>query len=209
MVAAPRSSTRKARTAPPEPPAPLLGAPPTNADALGRIAESYLARGPAALRGADRQQVVVHIDADAIARDRPGRTELEGGPGIAPEMARRLACDASLSAIVERGRKTLAIGRKTRAIPVAIDRALRERDGGCAFPGCNQRRYVDAHHIRHWAHGGQTALKNLDLLCRHHHRLVHEGSRSSASTRAGSCSTIPADARWIQLPLSLPAMTAG
>ena len=69
----------------------------------------------------------------------------------------------------------LNVGRKTRAIPPALRRALRTRDRGCCFPGCGERRFVDAHHIHHWAHGGETKLSNLLLLCRHHHRLVHEG----------------------------------
>ncbi len=157
---------------------PLVDSPPTNADALCRIAETYLARGPTPVKGAERHHVVVHIDADALSRDGPGRSQLADGPSIAPEVARRLGCDASLSAIVKRGRKVLSVGRKTRAIPAAIDRALRERDGGCRFPGCERTRFVDAHHVRHWAHGGETSLDNLVLLCRHHHRLVHEGGFS-------------------------------
>jgi hypothetical protein len=54
-------------------------------------------------------------------------------------------------------------------------RALRARDQGCRFPGCTNSHYVDGHHIEHWANGGETSLRNLVLLCRHHHRLVHEG----------------------------------
>ncbi|MGK2927330.1 MAG: HNH endonuclease signature motif containing protein, partial [Lysobacterales bacterium] len=69
----------------------------------------------------------------------------------------------------------LSVGRKTRSIPPAIRRALRRRDGGCRFPGCCATRYVDAHHIHHWADGGETRMDNLVLLCRRHHRLVHEG----------------------------------
>ncbi len=68
----------------------------------------------------------------------------------------------------------LDIGRKTRAVSPAMQRALRSRDGGCRFPGCTHDRFVDAHHIRHWADGGETSFDNLALLCRHH-RLVHEG----------------------------------
>ncbi|MCB1704334.1 MAG: DUF222 domain-containing protein [Halioglobus sp.] len=69
----------------------------------------------------------------------------------------------------------LDIGRRTRSIPPAIRRALDRRDGGCRFPGCTTRHSVDAHHVQHWADGGETRLDNLLLLCRHHHRLVHEG----------------------------------
>lgn len=157
---------------------PLVDSPPTNADALCRIAESYLVRGPTPVKGADRHHVIVHVGAGTLSRDGPGRSRLADGPAIAPEVARRLGCDASLSAIVKRGRKVLSVGRKTRAIPAAIDRALRERDGGCRFPGCERTRFVDAHHVHHWAQGGETSLDNLVLLCRHHHRLLHEGGFS-------------------------------
>lgn len=157
---------------------PPVPSPPSNADALCRIAESFLARGPTPVKGTERHHVIVHVDAEALSRDGPGRSRLADGPAIAPEVARRLGCDAPLSAIVKRGRKVLSVGRKTRAIPAAIDRALRERDGGCRFPGCERTRFVDAHHVHHWAHGGETSLDNLVLLCRHHHRLVHEGGFS-------------------------------
>ena len=68
-----------------------------------------------------------------------------------------------------------SVGRKTRTVPTAIKRALWARDRGCRFPGCGHTRFVDAHHIRHWSAGGETALGNLLLLCTRHHRLVHEG----------------------------------
>jgi hypothetical protein len=69
----------------------------------------------------------------------------------------------------------LNVGRKTRSIPPALRRALNARDRGCRFPGCSNTRYVDAHHIHHWAKGGETKLSNLVQLCRFHHRQVHEG----------------------------------
>ncbi|MBP9085103.1 MAG: HNH endonuclease [Kofleriaceae bacterium] len=69
----------------------------------------------------------------------------------------------------------LSIGRKTRTILAVIKRALLLRDWTCRFPGCTHSRYVDGHHIEHWANGGETALSNLMLLCRAHHTLLHEG----------------------------------
>jgi hypothetical protein len=85
--------------------------------------------------------------------------------------------------ILEHQGRPLSVGRKTRAIPPALYRALRSRDGGCRFPGCDRRRFVDAHHIENWANGGETKLSNLVLLCRHHHRLLHErGYRAERST---------------------------
>ncbi|HKK29953.1 MAG TPA: HNH endonuclease signature motif containing protein [Alphaproteobacteria bacterium] len=80
---------------------------------------------------------------------------------------------------------TLDVGRKTRSIPPAIRRALRRRDQGCRFPGCTAHKYVDAHHIMHWADGGETKMDNLVLLCRHHHRLVHEGGFDVRMTASG------------------------
>ena len=84
---------------------------------------------------------------------------------LAPETARRLACDASIVRLIERDGRPLSVGRKTRSIPPALQRALHARDGGCRFPGCGSRRFVDAHHIAHWAHGGATELANLVQLC--------------------------------------------
>jgi hypothetical protein len=147
------------------------------ADALVRFAESWLAHGEAALAGGDRHQIVVHVDARTLVADTDGRSELdEQGPALAAETVRRLGCDATLLAIVEDGRGgVLDVGRKTRSIPPAIARALTVRDRGCRYPGCTRHRHVDAHHIEHWAHGGATRLSNLVLLCRRHHRHVHEG----------------------------------
>jgi len=64
---------------------------------------------------------------------------------------------------------------KRRLVSGPLRRALRQRDGGCRFPGCTQSRFVDAHHILHWAQGGETKMSNLVLLCRRHHSLIHEG----------------------------------
>jgi len=79
----------------------------------------------------------------------------------------------------------LNIGRKTRTVPPAIRRALQLRDQGCRFPGCGETRFVDAHHIQHWCDGGETSMDNLVLLCRHHHRLLHEGVFSIVASETG------------------------
>jgi hypothetical protein len=146
------------------------------ADALAAVAESFLAESDSSLTSADRYQVVVHVDAETLREHTAGRCEIEQGPGLPVETVRRLACDASLLRVLENEMgEPLAVGRKTRSIPPAIRRALNTRDGGCRFPGCTHQRYVDAHHIEHWADGGETKLANLVTLCRLHHRLVHEG----------------------------------
>ncbi|MQA72815.1 MAG: DUF222 domain-containing protein [Solirubrobacterales bacterium] len=172
---------------PPEPPAARPVPSPTNAESLAALAEAALARPPTGLPGGERYQLLVHVDAETLATDEPGATAtgrgacaIADGPAISPETARRLACDSSLVTISERDGEPVAVGRRRRSIPPSVRRALVARDGRCQFPGCERWRFVDAHHIRHWAHGGETGLSNLVLLCRHHHRLVHEAGFSLA-----------------------------
>jgi Domain of unknown function (DUF222)/HNH endonuclease len=149
------------------------------ADALAIVAESFLEHGAEVLNGGERQQIVVHVDAATLSERTAGRCELEDGPALAAETARRLACDASVVRIIEdENGQPLDVGRRTRTIPPAIRRALNSRDRGCRFPGCTHSRYVDGHHIKHWAAGGSTRLANLVSLCRFHHRQVHEGGVS-------------------------------
>jgi len=134
------------------------------ADALALMAESFLHEGPKNVSTPERYQVVVHVDAETLRESTAGRCEIEHGPSMAAETARRLACDASLITVTENEQgEPLDVGRKTRSIPPAIRRALKSRDNGCRFPGCTHQRYVDAHHIKHWVN-----------LCRFHHRYVHE-----------------------------------
>ena len=99
---------------------------------------------------------------------------LADGPPVALETVRRLSCDSSLVALLEGADRLLGVGRKTRAVPPSLRRALKARDGCCRFPGCTNTRGLHAHHLEHWADGGPTDLENLILLCRRHHRLVHE-----------------------------------
>jgi hypothetical protein len=157
------------------------------ADALARIAESFLAHGAEALLSGDRYQAIVHIDAETLHEGGAGRCEHEDGPALPIETARRLSCDASRVCIVEdENGEPLNVGRKTRTIAPAIRRALRSRDRGCRFPGCPNKHYVDGHHIKHWANGGETRLSNLALLCRFHHREVHEGGVAMEALRDGT-----------------------
>ena len=143
-------------------------------------------------RAADRFQVVVHVDQAvlaapaAAAESEPHRSELDAGPALALATVRRLGCDGTLVGILEgRDGEPLNIGRKTRAIPPAIMRALRARDGGCRFPGCDRTRFCEGHHVKHWANGGETKLGNLVTLCCFHHTLVHEGGFGVTATDDG------------------------
>ena len=114
-------------------------------------------------------EIVIHVEAASLE----GTTE--AGDGLSAETSRRLLCDAGVVPLLEDGNgRTIDVGRKTRAIPPALRRALQARDKHCRWPGCSHRRLLDAHHIRHWIDGGETSLKNTYLTCRHHHLLVHE-----------------------------------
>ena len=102
--------------------------------------------------------------------------EQAGGLHLGREAARRVACDAGLVVLRHgAGGEVLDVGRRTRTVPSAMRRALLSRDHGqCQFPGCESR-HCDAHHVEHWADGGETRLQNLVLACRYHHRALHEG----------------------------------
>ena len=104
---------------------------------------------------------------------------------VSAETARRIACDAGRVSMTHRDGRILSVGRKTRTIPPPIRRALEFRDRGCRFPGCTSK-HCDAHHIVHWADGGETKLSNLVLLCRRHHRLLHEGGISVKMNEKGA-----------------------
>ena len=152
--------------------------------------------------------------ADVPAETPAGHAALEDADGlrVSAETARRMACDAG--AVVMRHAadgSVLDVGRKTRTIPPALRRALQARDRQCRFPGCNARR-CDAHHVRHWADEGPTRLDNLVLLCRRHHRAVHEEGftvRMSATGEAEFCwpdgrpfPGVPSAPQWNGPPLA-------
>jgi hypothetical protein len=157
------------------------------ADALGLLAESALASDLDRGTAGDRYQVVVHVDEDTLTADaatgdgeavasdvRQAVLEDMDGTHVSPETSRRMACDAST--VVMRHASdgsVLDVGRKRRTIPPAIRRALAARHRHCQFPGC-MARHCDVHHVQHWSDGGATRLTNLALLCRRHHRAVHE-----------------------------------
>ncbi len=146
------------------------------ADALAVLAETFLAHGAMEMNGGERSQVVVHVAAETLRDRKAGCCEIEHGPSIAAETARWMSCDASLIAMVESDEgEPLNVGRKMRAISPALWRLLKSRNKGCRFPGCANSRYIDGHHIVHWANGGETKPGNLVCLCRFHHRAVHEG----------------------------------
>ena len=145
------------------------------ADSLAHVCEDYLASPTQPHRSADRYQVMIDVKHPVIS-DEALAARIQDGPCISESTVERLCCDSSVIAIKTAGDgEVLDVGRKQRTVPTALRRALAHRDNGCRFPGCTTKRHVDAHHIQHWSKGGHTKLDNLVLLCRHHHRLVHEG----------------------------------
>ena len=178
------------------------------ATALVQIAEHYLAtrrRGASAtpMKSSDAYQVFVHVNAnDAHPDNRINGAHtiyMDDRRCLAPHVARQLACDASHRTVLENERgEVLNIGRRSRIVPWHIAHALRIRDGGCRFPGCNQHRWTDAHHIHHWADGGETSLENLVTLCRYHHRALHRGEFRIERDADGGL--IFVDARYQPIP---------
>jgi hypothetical protein len=145
------------------------------ADALQLLAETALHHGIDPGTPAEHYQVVVHVDATVLEDpDQPGQSVVEEGARVSAETSQRLGCDASRVVMKhDADGRIFEVGAKTRTIPPALRRALLHRDRSCRFPGCHGR-FCQAHHIRHWAQGGPTTLSNLVLLCRRHHRAVHE-----------------------------------
>ncbi|MBI2161111.1 MAG: DUF222 domain-containing protein, partial [Candidatus Rokubacteria bacterium] len=145
------------------------------ADALALLAETALHHGIDPGAPGERYQVVVHVEAPVLADpEAPGQSVLEDGAHVSAETSQRLACDAS-RVVMRHGPdgQVVEVGARTRTIPPALRRALHHRDRGCRFPGCGLP-FGQGHHLRHWAQGGPTTLSNLSLLCRRHHRAVHE-----------------------------------
>lgn len=139
------------------------------ADALVLLAKQRLADDG----DRDRTTVVVHADIETLTlKDK--HVSLEGGGKIHPAILERLLCDCSLQTVLHEGGQPVGIDRISRNVPPKLMRLLRWRDKCCTFPGCEHKRFVDAHHIKWWIEGGLTNIDNLALVCSFHHKLVHE-----------------------------------
>jgi hypothetical protein len=155
-------------------------------------------RAAAARKAFNRANALVELAQGYFRGDRPDRSPIEvmltvpasmlrdehadpvevaelGESFLSRDTARRLSCDAGVVEIVEDAQGTpLSVGRKQRTIAGALRRALHRRDGSCTYPGCTNRLFLEGHHIKHWADGGETSLSNAILVCSLHHRHVHE-----------------------------------
>lgn len=147
------------------------------ADALGEVCRRWLDGSRRSTVAGERPHVVVTMDLAALEGRAGRRCELTEAGVVTPEAARRLACDAVVTRVITDARsEPLDVGRRTKVVSPALRQAVIVRDAGCRFPGCERPPgWCDAHHVRHWADGGPTALGNLVLVCRPHHRLIHRG----------------------------------
>ncbi len=187
-------------------------------------AESPAADGTAEpVRASRRSETVLHTTLTDLAAATGGDAHLELGPALHAETARRLCCDtgvvlhlhedAPAGAAAEgmvsmsspRPGRTIDVGRRSRRPNAALFRALWHRDQGCVFPGCGRRRFLHAHHLRHWARGGPTTLDNMALLCGEHHRAHHEGGFDLRRGPDGTLRTYAPDGRLVLPAAPAPA----
>jgi Domain of unknown function (DUF222)/HNH endonuclease len=164
------------------------------ADALVELARRQLDGGGLPATGGQRPHLNITVPAAALRReDGAPPAELEWAGPVVDELARRVGCDAVTATLsVDEEGEPLSVGRATRTIPPSIRRALAVRDRGCRFPSCDRPpAWSDGHHLVHWADGGETALENLVLLCRPHHRLVHEEGWTLQRDAAGDLVAAP------------------
>src|SRR5712691_4751577 len=145
------------------------------ADALGELCRHFLDQADRPYVAGERPHVTVTVDVTTLKGRSGGVSEFDHTGPLPAHAARRWACDASISRVVMGPRsEPLDVGRRTPVVPAAMRRAVVARDLSCRFPGCDHpHTWCDAHHAVHWADGGPTALSNLVLLCRRHHRLIH------------------------------------
>jgi hypothetical protein len=146
------------------------------ADAMGGICRHWLDSSERPEIGGERPHLNVTLDLEALQGGAAHRCEFDYTGPVVAEVARLLACDSAVSRVVMAGpSEPLDLGRRTPVVPASLRRAVVIRDGHCRFPGCDRPPgWADCHHIVHWADGGSTSLSNLVLLCRRHHRAIHQ-----------------------------------
>jgi len=153
------------------------------------LARWRLEAGDLPLRGGERPQLtlVARLETLRLEKGSP-LAELDWGPLVTGETARRIACDASVTPVlVSSEGEILHVGRRRRTLPAATRRALNLRDRGCRWPGCTAPpQECEPHHIVHVADGGSDELSNVRLHCSYHHRLLHpENDRFRAGAGQG------------------------
>ena len=119
-------------------------------------------------------QVAVRVDAGALRRGHVDGDESCEIPGVGPipvAVAKDLLGDSVFHAVVTDGVDVKAVTSAKRTIPAALRRALSERDGTSAVPGCNATLHLQIDHCWDFAKDGPTKLANLQRLCPPHHTM--------------------------------------
>jgi hypothetical protein len=140
-----------------------------------------------------RPQLIIRASLDTLAGTKGAPAgELEGGGTVPAETVQRYACDSAIIRITGQGELEHELNHATRTLPASTRRALEARDRHCVFPGCTRPlTWCDGHHLVWWTRGGATALPNLALLCRPHHRMVHEDGWRLVRHHDGRFTAIP------------------
>jgi hypothetical protein len=157
---------------------------------------------------APRDEVIVHADLTVLTEREAGRAEIQQGPNLTATTLERLACDCGVRLLTEREGETIDIGRRSRSIPTALERAILDRDRSrCRFPGCTQQGRLQIHHRRHWTRGGPTDKHNCFLVCRYHHRVLHEGGWTAEGDAGGAITFVDPVGRRVPEVLLPPPRT--
>ncbi len=139
---------------------------PTYADAIAEIASRSLSTISSTSR-ASHYRVYLHLDTNG--------GWVNGGGAITPRMAARFSCDGTVTPLWETEGRPVSVGRDQRILPARTRRLIEDRDRGCRIPGCSTTRFVEIHHLDHWADGGATDFDTQVSLCPFHHDAHHRG----------------------------------
>src|SRR5713226_44992 len=147
------------------------------ADALVELVHHAMDEGKLPRRNGVRPHVTLTTTLEGLKNELvAGPADLELSLPISTRSLERIACDSTISRVLLADSMVIDVGRATRVVSAPMRRALRVRDKGCRWPGCNRQvGWSHPHHIVAWAKDGPSKLGNLVLLCFFHHRLVHEG----------------------------------
>ena len=147
------------------------------ADSVGELVHHAMDEGKLPRRNGVKPHINLTATIEGL-KNEPGvpAADLELSLPISTRTLERIACDSTISRVLLADSMVIDVGRATRVVSAPTRRALRARDHGCRWPGCDRRvTWSTPHHIVAWSRGGPTHLSNLVLLCYFHHRLVHEG----------------------------------
>src|SRR4030088_1028126 len=146
-------------------------------DGLGELVNHAMDQGTLPRRNGVRPHINVPTTIEGLKNEVGAPpADLELSLPISTRTLERITCDCTMSRVLLADSTVIDVGRATRAVSGPMRRALRTRDKGCRFPGCDRPvEWSNPHHIVHWSRGGPNNLPNMVLLCHYHHRLVHEG----------------------------------